>query len=47
MAIGQRALRTVEERYELYRVARRYIGLYEGLLADRHTDVALTERGKA
>jgi glycosyltransferase involved in cell wall biosynthesis len=47
VAIGQRALRTVEERYELRRVARRYIELYEGLLPDRHTNVALTERGKA
>jgi glycosyltransferase involved in cell wall biosynthesis len=47
VAIGQRALRTVEERYELRRVARRYIELYEGLLPDRHTKVALTERGKA
>jgi glycosyltransferase involved in cell wall biosynthesis len=47
VAIGQRALRTVEEQYELRRVSRRYIELYAGLLPDRHTNVAQTERGKA
>jgi hypothetical protein len=47
VAIGQRALRTVEERYKLRRIGQRYIELYEGLLSRPQTKSALMGRGKA